>query len=49
MLSVAPLTSSDIAEIVAAFAVFGWGGKDRAQYEGYLLEQNAGVRERRVA
>ena len=49
MLSVAPLTSSDIAEIVAAFVVFGWGGKDRAQYEGYLLEQDAGVRDVLVA
>jgi ribosomal protein S18 acetylase RimI-like enzyme len=49
MLSVAPLTSSDIAEIVAAFVVFGWGGKDRAQYEGYLLEQGAGVRDVLVA
>ena len=44
-LSVTPMTSSDIAEIVAAFAVFGWGGKDRAQYERYLHEQEAGVRD----
>jgi ribosomal protein S18 acetylase RimI-like enzyme len=49
MLSVTPLNSSDIAEIVAAFAVFGWGGKDRAQYEGYLSEQDAGVRDVLIA
>jgi ribosomal protein S18 acetylase RimI-like enzyme len=44
MLSVAPLICSDVAEIVAAFAVFGWHGKDRTQYEGYLREQNAEAR-----
>jgi GNAT superfamily N-acetyltransferase len=49
MLSIAPLISSDIAEIVAAFAVFGSGGKDRARYEGYLREQDAGVRDVLVA
>jgi GNAT superfamily N-acetyltransferase len=49
MLSVAPLTRSDIAEIVAAFAVFGWRGKDRKQYEGYLRDQDAGAREVLVA
>jgi hypothetical protein len=29
MLSLSPPHRSDIAEIVAAFAGFGWGGKDR--------------------
>jgi GNAT superfamily N-acetyltransferase len=49
MLSVEPLQSSDIAEIVAAFAVLGCGGKDRTQYEGYLREQGAGVRDVLIA
>jgi ribosomal protein S18 acetylase RimI-like enzyme len=49
MLSVAPLTSSDIAEIVAAFAALGWGGKDRAQYEDYLRQQDVGVRDVLIA
>jgi ribosomal protein S18 acetylase RimI-like enzyme len=49
MPSVAPLHYSDIAEIVAAFAGFGWDGKDRAQYEGYLREQEHGVRDVLVA
>jgi ribosomal protein S18 acetylase RimI-like enzyme len=49
MLTVSPLASTDIAEIVAAFAVLGWGGKDRAQYEGYFLEQNGGVRDVLIA
>jgi ribosomal protein S18 acetylase RimI-like enzyme len=49
MLSVSPFTSTDIAEIVAAFAVIGWDRKDRAQYEGYLLEQNGGVRDVLIA
>jgi ribosomal protein S18 acetylase RimI-like enzyme len=49
MPSLAPLHCSDIAEIVAAFAGFGWGGKDRAQYEGYLREQEHGVRDVLVA
>ncbi len=46
---VAPLHCSDIAEIVAAFAGLGWGGKDRAQYEAYLREQEQGVRDVLVA
>jgi GNAT superfamily N-acetyltransferase len=49
MLSVARLTSADITEIVAAFAVFGWSGKDHAQYAGYLREQEAGVRDVLIA
>jgi hypothetical protein len=49
MLSLAPLHCSDIEGIVAAFAGFGWGGKDRAQYEGYLREQELGVRDVLVA
>src|SRR5258708_7441223 len=49
MLSVSPLASADIAEIVAAFAAHGWAGKDRAQYEGYLLEQNGGARDVLIA
>jgi ribosomal protein S18 acetylase RimI-like enzyme len=49
MLTVSPLASTDIAEIVAAFAVFGWGGKDRAQYESYLLEQNGDLRDVLIA
>ena len=44
MLTLAPLQSSDIGEIVAAFAALGWGGKDRAQYERYLREQEGGAR-----
>ncbi|MEV6637543.1 GNAT family N-acetyltransferase [Actinoplanes sp. NPDC051470] len=38
------LTSGDIDEIVAAFTVLGWPGKDRTQYERYLDEQAAGDR-----
>lgn len=38
------LTAGDIDEIVAAFAALGWPGKDRAQYERYVREQEAGDR-----
>lgn len=38
------LTSADIEEMVDAFASLGWPGKDHAQYERYLLEQEAGSR-----
>ena len=44
MLTLAPLQSSDLDEIVAAFRALGWGGKDRAQYERYLQEQSDGAR-----
>ena len=44
MLSLAPLQSSDLDDIVAAFRALGWGGKDRAQYERYLREQANGTR-----
>jgi ribosomal protein S18 acetylase RimI-like enzyme len=49
MLSVLALTSADVAEVVAAFAGLGWTSKDRAQYEGYLREQNGGVRDILIA
>jgi hypothetical protein len=38
------LRAFDIDEIVAAFAALGWPGKDRAQYERYVAEQDAGDR-----
>jgi GNAT superfamily N-acetyltransferase len=38
------LTPGDIDEIVAAFALIGWPGKDRPQYERYVREQEAGDR-----
>jgi ribosomal protein S18 acetylase RimI-like enzyme len=44
MLSLAPLQSADLDDIVAAFAALGWGGKDRTQYERYLREQSECVR-----
>lgn len=44
-----PLQANDIAEVAAAFAAIGWGGKDAAQYERYLAEQEAGTRVTRFA
>lgn len=44
-----PLQANDIAEVAAAFAAIGWGGKDAAQYERYLAEQDAGTRATRFA
>ena len=43
MLSLAPLQSSDIAEIAAAFAALGWN-KPASQYEAYLQQQDTGLR-----
>ena len=44
-----PLQSEDIAEVVAAFAALGWGGKSEAQFERYLAEHEAGTRVTRFA
>ena len=44
-----PLRSEDIAEVVAAFAALGWGGKLEAQYERYLAEHGARTRVTRFA
>ena len=44
-----PLQYDDIAEVVAAFAAIGWGGKDAAQFQRYLAEQEAGLRVTRFA
>ena len=44
-----PLQPEDVAEVVAAFASLGWGGKDAAQYERYLAEHDAGTRVTRFA
>lgn len=49
MLAIALLQTSDIDEMVAAFRTLGWGGKDHAQYERYVLEQMEGVRSVRLA
>ncbi len=43
MLSISPLQSSDIAEMVAAFDALGWN-KPAAQYERYVEEQASGAR-----
>lgn len=43
MISIARLTSLDINEIAAAFALLGWN-KPASQYQTYLEQQNAGVR-----
>ena len=43
------LRPTDIDEIVAAFAVLGWPGKDHGQYERYLREQADGTRDVLVA
>ena len=48
MLSIAPLASSDIADIAAAFATLGWN-KPVSQYERYLDEQAGGLRQVLVA
>ncbi len=47
-LVVRPLQSCDIAEVVVAFLALGWGGKDTAQFERYLAEQDAGMRVTRL-
>jgi len=44
-----PLQSTDIAQVVAAFAALGWGGKDLLQFDRYLAEQEAGTRVTRFA
>ena len=44
-----PLQSEDIAEVVAAFAALGWGGKLESQFERYLAEHEAGTRVTRFA
>ncbi len=44
MLSLAPLRSSDIAEIADAFAALGWN-KPASQYARYLQEQTDGARD----
>lgn len=48
MLRIEHLEAGDIAEIAAAFADLGWN-KPASQYERYLAEQTAGVREVLVA
>ncbi|MFM7188492.1 MAG: GNAT family N-acetyltransferase [Armatimonadota bacterium] len=48
MISIARLTSVDINEIAAAFALLGWN-KPASQYQSYLDEQNAGGRHVLVA
>ena len=44
-----PLRPEDIAEVAAAFAALGWGGKLEAQYARYLAEHEAGMRVTRFA
>jgi len=44
-----PLQANDIAEVAAAFAALGWGGKDAAQFERYLAEQENETRVTRFA
>jgi GNAT superfamily N-acetyltransferase len=44
-----PLQADDIAEVVAAFAALGWGGKDAEQFERYLTEEQDGTRVTRFA
>ncbi len=48
-LTLRPLQSEDIAEVVAAFAALDWGGKTEAQFERYLAEHEAGTRVTRFA
>ena len=49
MLVLRPLRSEDIAEVAAAFAAIGWGGKLESQYARYLAEHEAGTRVTRFA
>ena len=44
-----PLQTGDIAEVVAAFAAIGWGGKDTPQFQRYLAEHKCGTRVTRFA
>lgn len=44
-----PLRSEDIAQVAAAFAALGWGGKSEVQFERYRAEHEAGTRVTRFA